>query len=367
VSALSPPIAIAPRPPAATALVASSILCLVAISCGSPPSTVDPSIEFTTIPKADGGGPATLEPVAGRVKGARPNQRIVVFAKSGGVWWVQPFRSRPFTDIEGHATWQNSIHLGTDYAALLVEADYHPPGTTESLPERGGGVAAVAQVAGSGAFVVPAPKTLAFSGYDWEIRQQPTDRHGMNDYDARNTWVDAEGHLHLLLTERDGRWTSADLRLTRSLGYGTYSFDLRDQSQIDPAAALSLYTWDPLGADQNFREMTVDISRWGDPGSMNGQYAVQPETVPANVFRFPIPAGRMTHSFRWEPGRVSFKTVRRSVSRRSDDVLAERLFAAGVPDAGTENLHITLLCDRAAAKPPSKGVEVVVERFAFLP
>jgi hypothetical protein len=113
--------------------------------------------------------------------------------------------------------------------------------------------------------------------------------------------------------------------------------------------------------------MTVDISRWGDPGSMNGQYAVQPETVPANVFRFPIPAGRMTHSFRWEPGRVSFKTVRRSVSRRSDDVLAERLFAAGVPDAGTENLHITLLCDRAAAKPPSKGVEVVVERFAFLP
>jgi len=343
------------------------MVCLVGLSCRSPESTVDPSIEFTTIPKADAGGPAALAPVAGRVNGARPNQRIVMFAKSGGVWWVQPFRSRPFTDIERDSTWKNSIHLGTDYAALLVDADYHPPGTAESLPERGGGVAAVAQVVGSGTFVPPALKTLAFSGYDWEVRQQPTDRHGLNDYDAQNAVVDAEGHLHLWLTERGGRWTSADLRLTRSLGYGTYSVDLRDTSQIDPAAALSVYTWDPLGADQNYREMTVDISRWGDPGNMNGQYAVQPETVPANVFRFAIPTGPVTHSFRWEPGRVSFKTVRGIGPSPGREVVAERLFAAGVPDAGTENLHMTLLYDRAAARPPSKGVEVVVERFAFLP
>jgi hypothetical protein len=342
-------------------------VCFVAIACRSPQATVDPAIEFSTIPRADAGGPASLAPVAGRVKGGRPGQRIVLYARSGGVWWVQPFRSRPFTDVERDSTWKNSIHLGTDYAALLVDADYRPPATSESLPERGGGVAAVTQVVGSGTFVPPAVKTLAFSGYEWEIRQQPTDRHGLNDYDARNAVVDAEGHLHLFLTEREGRWTSADLRLTRSLGYGTYSFDVRDTSQIDPAAALSVYTWDSLGADQNYRELTIDISRWGDPGNMNGQFVVQPETVPANVFRFAIPAGRMTHSFRWEPGRVLFKTAGRDVSPHTRDVVAERLFTAGVPGAGTENLHITLLYDRAAAKPPSKGVEVVVERFAFLP
>lgn len=350
----------------ARALATSSILGLLAMSCRSPQSTGTPSIEFTTIPRAEAGGPATLEPVAGRVTGAQPNQRIVMFAKSGGVWWVQPFRSRPFTNIERDSTWKNSIHLGTEYAALLVDADYRPPATTDSLPERGGGVAAVIRVAGSGTFVPPAPKTLAFSGYEWTVLQQQSDRHGLNDYAARNVWVDDNGHLHLLLTERDGRWTSASVRMTRSLGYGTYSFDVRDTSQLDPAAAFSMYTWDALGADQNYRELTIDVSRSGDPANMNGQFVVQPETVPANVFRFAIPAGLVTHSVRWEPGRASFTTVRRSGPPRGQ-VVAERSFTAQVPTAGAENPHMTLLFDRGAARPPSKAVEVVVEKFAFLP
>src|SRR5262249_57639832 len=130
---------------------------------------------------------------------------------------------------------------------------------------------------------------------------------------GRGKWaVDREAPPHRPVPRRDGRWTSADLQLTRSLGYGTYSFDVRDTSELDPAAALSMYTWDALGSNQNFRELTIDVSRWGNPGNMNGQYVVQPERVPANVFRFAIPAGPATHSFRWEPGRVLFKTVRRS-------------------------------------------------------
>jgi hypothetical protein len=189
----------------------------------------------------------------------------------------------------------------------------------------------------------------------------------MNDYDARNVWVDQEGRLHLLLSQRDGRWTSAELWMTRSLGYGTYSIDVRDTSQLDPAAALSMYTWDPLGADQNFRELAVDVSRWGDPASMNGQYVVSPESVAANVFRFVVPAGRLTHSFRWEPGRVSFRTVRLGGTSRRDDLVAERLFTVRVPTAGAENPHILLLYDRSSPKPPSRDVEVVVEKFAFLP
>ena len=353
------------RSPTGIALVTWSFWLLFALACGSPP--VAPTIEFTTIPQANAGGPAELAGVAGRVTGARPNQRIVLFAKSDQGWWVQPFRSRPFTDIAPDSTWKSSIHLGQEYAALLVDADYRPPATTESLPERGGGIVAVARVGGSGTFTAPAPKTITFSGYDWLVRQTQNDRHGMNAYDGRNVWVDNEGHLHLLLTERDGRWTSADVRLTRSLGYGTYSVDVRDTSALDPSAAFSMYTFDPLGSDQNFRELAVDVSRWGEPGNMNGQFVVQPETVPANVLRFAIPAGRVTHSFRWEPGRVSFKAVRKSGSPRGDSVVAERVFTARVPTAGAERPQLTLLYDRSAPRPPSKAVEVVVEKFGFLP
>jgi hypothetical protein len=344
--------------------LAASLVCVWVGACRAP--DVPPSIEFTTIPKADAGGPGVLEPVAGRVTGARPNQRIVLFTRSDEGWWVQPFRSRPFTDIERDLTWKSAIHLGQEYAALLVDAEYRPPATAVSLPEIGGGVLAVKRVGGTGKFVAPEAKTIAFSGYDWLVRQTQNDRHGMNDYDGRNVWVDDSGHLHLLLIERDGRWTSADIRLTHSLGYGTYSFDVRDTSQLDPSAAFSMYTFDPLGSDQNFRELTMDVSRWGDPGNMNGQFVVQPETVPANVFRFTIPAGVVTHSFRWEPGRVAFKTVQRGTPGR-DIVVAERLFTARVPSAGAEFPHLTLLYDRNAARPPSKAVEVVVEKFTFLP
>ena len=346
-------------------LATSSFVCLFAIACRS--ETVAPSIEFTTVPRADAGGPGVLASVAGRVKGARPNQRIVLFARSDEGWWVQPFRSRPFTDIERDSTWKNSIHLGQEYAAVLVDADYRPPATAQSLPELGGSILAVTRVGGTGKFVAPAPKTIAFGGYDWLVRQTQNDRHGMNDYDSRNVWVDAKGHLHMLLTQRDGRWTSAELRLTHSLGYGTYSFDVLDASELDPSAAFSMYTFDPLGSDQNFRELTVDVSRWGEPGNLNGQFVVQPETVPANVFRFAIPQGLVTHSFRWEPGRAAFKAVRRSGTARGDSVVAERLFTARVPTAGAESLHLTLLYDRSAARPPSKAVEVVVEKFTFIP
>ncbi len=346
---------------------ASLLVCLFAtfaISCRTP--EVAPSIEFTIVPRAAIGGPAALAPVAGRVKGARPNQRVVLFARSDEGWWVQPYRSRPFTEIEPDSTWKSSIHLGQEYAALLVEADYRPPATSESLPDVGGGIVAVTRVDGSGKFVPPAARTLSFSGYDWLVRQTQNDRHGMNQYDGRNVWVDGEGHLLLQLSERDGRWTSAEVRLTHSLGYGTYSFEVRDTSQLDPSAAFSMYTLDPLASDQNFRELTIDVSRWGEPGNMNGQFVVQPETVPANVFRFAIPAGVVTHSFRWEPGRAAFKTVRGGTPA-GEHVVAERLFTARVPTAGAETAHLTLLYDRNVPHPPAKTVEVVVEKFAFLP
>ena len=70
--------------------------------------------------------------------------------------------------------------------------------------------------------------------------------------------------------------------LTRALGYGTYAFVVRDTSQLDPAAAMGLLTWDDQGVDQNHRELDIEISRWGD-GSTDAQYVVQPYYVAANV------------------------------------------------------------------------------------
>jgi hypothetical protein len=347
--------------------VASAALwpvCQLAIGCRAPTQSNDPVIEFTVVPAADNGGPEKVAPVAGRVSGAGPNQRIVLFARSGG-WWVQPYRSRPFTTIQSDSTWKNTIHLGTEYAALLVAPDFRPPATMDSLPPRGGAILAVATAKGSGSWVPPPPKTVTFSGYDWHIVQTRIDRHGPNDCDARNVWVDADGHLHLLLTQRDGRWTSAALTLDRALGYGTYAFTVRDTSTLDPAAALSMYTWDDR-ADQTHRELNISIGTWGNPRNKNAQYVLQFEDVADNVFRYDAPAGRLTHTFRWEPGRASFSTVRGSDIAAGQPV-ANRQFTVGVPAPATATVRLCLISVAESPNPPAGNVEVVVEKFVYLP
>jgi len=280
---------------------------------------------------------------------------------------VQPLTVQPFTPIEPDSTWKSTIHLGIEYAALLVREGYRPPATTEALPTAGGDVIAVGTVKGTGEYARPPARIITFSGYDWEVRQQPSDRGGPNDYDRANAWTDADGALHLQLKERDGHWTSAEVILTRTLGYGTYSFVLRDTSQLDPAAAIGMLTWDDQGADQNHRELDIEISQWGDRSVGNAQYVVQPYYVPANVVRFAAPAGRATHSFRWEPGRASFSTFSGAGTSMSKTPVAAHAFTSGIPIPGSERVRINLYYFRYAPSPPEKEVEVVIERFQYFP
>ena len=113
-----------------------------------PPTAAEPTIEFSRVPPAAEGGTAQIATIEGRVIGARGGQRIVLYARSGD-WYVQPFADEPFTAIQADSTWRSSTHLGREYAALLVDAEYRPPARTPSLPGIGGGVAAAAAAEGT--------------------------------------------------------------------------------------------------------------------------------------------------------------------------------------------------------------------------
>jgi hypothetical protein len=348
-----------------TALCLACALAYGAYGCDKRELPVQPAVEFTVVPEAAAGGSERKARVAGRATGAGPGHQIVLYTKSD-VWWVQPLAAQPFTAVQANSTWESSIHLGTEYAALLVDRRFQPPATTESLPRLGGSVLAIAIVKGTGDYSPAAPKVLTFSGYEWQVRQIPSDRGGQNDYDPANAWTDADGFLHLQLAMRDGRWTSAEVILTRALGYGTYAFTIRDASTLDPAAAFGMITWDEQGADQNHRELDIEISQWGDPSIPNAQYVLQPYYVPANVARFSAPPGTLTHSLRWEPGRASFRTTR-GKNALAGDVVAQHEFTSGVPSPGNERVRMNLYYFRYAPQPPRKDVEVVIERFQYLP
>ena len=210
-------------------------------------------------------------------------------------------------------------------------------------------------------------KPLKFSGFDWNIRTIASDRGGLNNfYDADNAWTDASGALHLRIKKRADRWACAEVELSRSLGYGTYIITVRDTSRLEPAAVLSLNTFDDWGGDQHFRELDVETSRWGDANNKNNaQFGIQPFYVPGSSH---YAACRYPHAFvslgKWAR---EFQTVPGSSAHAGAPVVSEHVFTSGVPTAGEEKFQILFYVVGSDTNPLQHQNEVVIETFQYLP
>jgi hypothetical protein len=332
--------------PRATTFVCSALLLA---ACGGAPR-----IEISKVPRAAVGGSTVLEEISGKAGGWAWGSRVVLYTKSGD-WWVQPYANNPYTTIESGGVWKTRTHLGTDYAALLVDRDYLPPPRAGQLPAVGNGVRAIAEMPGSGptpAMTSPV-RRLEFSGYEWEIL-----------YPGSDARVDERGHLHLSLRKQDGRWVGSDVWVRRSLGYGTYLVKLSSPQPLEPATTLRLFTWDNAEAGQNHREMDIEITQWGDSAAKNAQFVVQPYYVPANSFRFNVPESILSRNLEermhWSPGRVRFEVG-------GSQPLAEYEFSSGVPTPGAEKFHLSLGVYDRSRQPQRNEMEVVIEKFEFRP
>lgn len=348
--------------PCATAFAAAILLG----GCGHnhPPQ---PAIQITRIPPANPGGPTTLDFIEGSVRGAKPGERIVLYAHSGIFWWIQPLASNPFTNILPDGTWKNSTHLGTDYAAVLVDSNYRPLSKISSLQVVGNGVIAVVAVKGTGTVPV-SQKILHFSGYDWLVRSAGSSRGGTpTDYDPENAWVDKNGYLHLRMGDHSGKWSCAEVSLTRSLGYGTYSFVVRDSARLTSTAVVTLFTWDDVRSVDFRNELDIELSRWGKPKNQNAQYVVQPFYVPKDISRFSAPPGVVTHAFRWEPKQVSFESVQGVGLVAGKNRIYRHTFSSSIPTPGNETVHIDLYDFHHSKSSNQQPSEVVIEKFEYLP
>jgi hypothetical protein len=236
-------------------------------------------------------------------------------------------------------------------------------------PTQGGSVVFVKIVKGTGTPTFAPTKPLKFSDYDWDVRTIASDRGGTNNlYDPDNAWTDAGGALHLQIKKKSGRWSCAEMALNRSLGYGTYEVTVRDTSHLEPAAVFSMITFDEWGGDQNYREMDVEVSRWGDATNKNNtQYVIQPFYIPGNVFAFAAPSGTLTHLMRWESGRASFKTFRGTSVGAGAPVVSEREFTSGVPSPSQAKIYLIFYVIASDKNPLQKESEVVIEKFEYLP
>jgi len=109
----------------------------------SPNPNAKPQIELVSLPPfSSTGGSETEGQITGTVSGTDPSScNVVVYAKTN-MWWVQPV-TESVIPIDPDGKWRASIHLGQQYAALLVNAGYRPLSPLQEIPSVGGPVLAV--------------------------------------------------------------------------------------------------------------------------------------------------------------------------------------------------------------------------------
>ncbi|MDD5708695.1 MAG: glucoamylase family protein, partial [Kiritimatiellae bacterium] len=259
-------------------------------------------IEFTHVPAW-----GSAEYLQGRVLDVPPADfRVVVYLRSGN-WWPKPYAGSAPTTIAANGTWSCDVVSGgvdqyaAEYAAFLVPAGYEPPagpGAYDSWPALPYELLQFPHVQ---SVRQPGTRHISFAGYDWIVKEGgvPLDP-GYNYFSAATNavWVDADGLLHLTIAQRSNRWWCSEVVANTSLGYGTYSFKIdTDLNTLDTNAVLGLFTWDDTAPDFNYREIDVEVSHWGWPGT-NGQYVIKPYQTAGNMIRFNVDQpGFTTHEF----------------------------------------------------------------------
>ena len=347
------------RAPAAFWMLAT----ILSTGCNNRPPSPPPKISFTKVPDFGVGNGTQLDAIEGVVQNAQPEQKVVLYAKSGD-WWVQPLSEAPFTAIQKDSSWKSRTHPGSNYAALLVKSDYVPRLRMPDLPSAGGPIVSIATVQDQATYT-PFGKTVWFAGYDWHVRGTENESGGTrNFYSGGNVWLDSQGLLHLRIAGKPGHWTSAALNLRRSLGYGTYRFVVRDLSRMELASVFTMATW---GNENAAHEMDIEISKWGETFTRNAQFVIQPYHVAANTVQFQLPVGVVTFMLRWAPGRATFKAFRGATANWEQPAIREHVFTSGIPLQADETVNLNLYVFDNRNNPLQRGTEVVVEAFEYLP
>ena len=185
-------------------------------------------------------------------------------------------------------------------------------------------------------------------------------------------WLDAQGQLHLRITNRSNQWQCAELVSARTFGYGSYRFQLASPADnLNPNAVLGLFTWSDDPAYAN-REIDIECSRWGNAtDTNNAQYVVQPYNLSGHLARIAVPAGQTNSAlpFVWETNRVSFQSQRGSFSPSPSpaNVISNWTYTLTVPPTGDENVRLNLWLMNGVAPTDHQEVEVVISSFQFVP
>lgn len=210
-------------------------------------------------------------------------------------------------------------------------------------------------------------REIEFSGYQWLVRSSAGQLGGPgpNVFSGTPDFVkiDDEGKLHLFIRKIGTNWACSEVFLTQALGYGTYEIEVETNPSImDRQAVFGFFTYSS-SAEQSHRELDVELSYWGRPAErQNGQFVVQPSSLPDSTSRFDVNHSRTIYKIHWTPGVARFTAI-----DAHGPVIHHWVKTKNVPEAGDAKLGLNLWLAKGMAPANGWPVEFVISRFTFTP
>ncbi|MDC3955862.1 glycoside hydrolase family 16 protein [Polyangium jinanense] len=210
--------------------------------------------------------------------------------------------------------------------------------------------------------ISPDARALTFSGFEWDLKDSggALVGPGPNVFSASNVFVDPQGRLHMLIRRINGIWTSSELIMRESIGYGTYRMVLATPiDNFHQQSVLGFFTWDNTDVPAN-NEMDVEIARFGNTGQ-NLFHSLQPSSR-----GYSVGGGawaRSEHTFVWSPGRVDFSSVPLGFGGSR----VTTVFTTGVPTPANTTFPRINFWLRDGRRPSGiqTQLEVIIERVDF--
>lgn len=224
-------------------------------------------------------------------------------------------------------------------------------------------------------------KTIWFSGYDWVVKDGLKMGPGPNDWDKENVFVDEQGHLHLRISNKNGRWYSAEVTTVQRFGFGRYQFVVDGYvDRFDKNVVLGLFNYptSDIGPDGT-NEIDIEFTRFGNESNRIGNFSIAPANKGTDVISrsFPISlrSSVSTHTFHWHPTSVLFSSAQGeglgSVHCDDANSIVTALYQPEDPSRKIPQeplpIHINLWLFRGLAPSDGKLVEIVIRAFKFQP
>ncbi|MBN1948237.1 MAG: hypothetical protein JW784_00695 [Candidatus Cloacimonetes bacterium] len=225
----------------------------------------------------------------------------------------------------------------------------------------------------------PNERIIEFANMNWKVKGPGLYDPGLNYFCPTEdcTWVDNEGHLHLMIRNLESIWYSSEIVLEEVLGYGDYIFTILGAlDQIDEHAILGLFLWqygpcwEPGNSWWNpYNEIDVEIGRWGDLEYELAQFVAQPWDWEGNLIRFDatyVDDELSSFAFRWLPDRIEFRSWYGGPDNEDPENMIFVWTYEGfhIPRPEIPRVHINLW---QYSGPPAEDQEVVITDFNFIP